>query len=253
VKRAVTSEAKRRAILALSTDATDEDVAEACGVSVRTVLRVRTAAKIIKRRGRLASKSDDFTQQVLEISDLLAADQVWEEAEVAAVQRLQFLSIRTGQRRATAGRGGKIALAQVTQRTGKALGIRVSQETWERAWRKPGGIFGGATPIDADPFAAALFWRVAGESSAWGGGREWPAAWPTVARMMLIAEDPARQWVTAQEGAAVEARLTQRVRQAAQKRWREGLERRLHRLSRKDDPALATAASRVMEWLKRTP
>lgn len=253
VKRAVTSEAKRRAIIAMATDPlwpTDEEIAKALEVSVRTVLRVRTQAKIPKRRGRLASASATFQEQVLAIGHALSRGKVYEDAEVAAVQRLQFCAIRTGQRLQPM-RGAKVAILQRT-RSGRALGIRVSPEIWERAWDLRGRVFGGAA-LDFDPFAAALFWRVAGESWAWRDGREWPAAWPTVARMMLLAEAPKRQWLTAQQGAAAEARLSQRARQAAQKRWREGVERRLKALSRKGDPALATAALQVAEWLRRTP
>lgn len=237
----------------MATDAllpTDEEIAKALAVSVRTVLRVRTAAQIPKRRGRLASASAIFQEQVLAIGHLLSRGKVYEDAEVAAVQRLQFRAIRTGQRLQPM-RGAKVATLQRT-RSGRALGIRVAPEIWERAWRVRNQIFGGVG-LDFDPFAAALFWRVAGESWAWRDGREWPAAWPTVARLMLLVEAPTRQWLTAQQGAAAEARLTQRARQAAQKRWREGVERRLRVLSRNGDPALATAALQVAEWLRRTP
>ena len=256
VKRAVTSKATQRAIIVMATDAlglTDEEIAKALGVSVRTVLRVRTAAKIPKRRGRLAATVGIFEEQVLAIGHLLSRGKVYEDAEVAAVQRLQRCAIETGQRLQPLPRGQlRLARQQRHLRSGRALGIRVAPEIWKRAWALQRAIFGGAT-LDGDPFAAALFWRIAGESWAWRSGREWPAAWPTVARMMLIAEAPTRQWLTAQQGAAAEALLTQRARQAAQKRWREGVERRLAALSRDADPALATAARRVMEWMRRTP
>jgi hypothetical protein len=256
MKRAVTSKATQRVIVAMATDAlqpTDQEIAKALKVSVRTVLRVRTAAGIPKRRGRLASASPIFEEQVLAIGHLLSRGKVYEEAEVAAVQRLQFRAIRTGQRLQPLPRGQfRLARQQRHLPSGKALGIRVTREIWERAWGVRGRVFGG-NALDSDPFAAALFWRIAGESWAWRGGREWPAAWPTVARLMLLAEAPTRQWLTAEQGAAVEARLTQRARQAAQKRWREGVERRLRVLSRKGDPALATAALQVAEWLRRTP
>jgi hypothetical protein len=254
MKRAITSKATQRVIVAMATDAlqpTDQEIAKALKVSVRTVLRVRTAAGIPKRRGRLASASATFQEQVLAIGHLLSRGKVYEDAEVAAVQRLQFRAIRTGQRLQPM-RGAEVAILQHSQRSGKALGIRVTPEIWERAWGVRGRVFGGVA-LDFDPFAAALFWRIAGESSEWGDGQEWPAPWPTVARLMLLAEAPTRQWLTAEQGAAVEARLTPRARQAAQKRWREGVERRLRVLSRKGDPALATAALQVAEWLRRTP
>lgn len=253
VKRAVTSEATRRVIIAMAADAlrpTDKEIASVLKISVRTVLRVRTAAKISKSRGPAASASFTFERQVLAIGYAINRGKVYEDAEVAAVQRLQFLAIQTGQRHKPM-RPAKVAMQQRT-RSSRALGIRVAPEIWERAWRVRGRAFGDLS-LDFDPFAAALFWRIAGESWAWRDGREWPAAWPTVARMMLIAEDPERRWLTAEQGAAAEARLTQSVRQAAQKRWREGVERRLRALSRSGDPALATAALQVAEWLRRAP